>query len=279
MKRFLRTDLACENTFEGKKHISKKDFEFRSYSLNNVDITKVLIKTDEGSKYLKRDIGLYSTVVIGKVWLYNESELLRVRIALAKIIKEALCSLSTVKKILIVGLGNRHITPDALGPMCIDKLGASSKDPRLLLLTPGVKAQTGIKALNLINSTVKATGSDCVILIDALASKSTERLCTTIQVSDSGLSPGSGMGENQEKICFQSVGVPVICIGAPTVVSSSSLVCDIFEQAGIFQIPKSIHEILQDGVDFFVSPKDSDLIISSLSSLISSAITMVLKEL
>ena len=142
------------------------------------------------------------------------------------------------KKLLFIGLGNGEVTPDALGPLVIKNLFVTRhlkgwKEvegcPVVAALAPGVMAQTGMETGEIVEGIVKKIHPDALIVIDALAAKSSERLNRTIQISNTGIAPGSGVGNQRNEITEKTMGVPVIALGVPTVISIPSLACDIMD--------------------------------------------------
>ena len=115
---------------------------------------------------------------------------------------------------------------------------------------------------------------DVVLIIDALAARSCERLSSTVQISDAGISPGSGVGNHRAAITRETVGVPVIAVGVPTVVDSATLVYDALREAGIEEIREPLRKVLENGKSFFVSPKESDVITEQVSQVLADAIAM-----
>ena len=188
---------------------------------------------------------------------------------------------------LAVGLGNRAMTADAVGPESIRAMTATRhlriEDPELFakyseaelsLLAPGVMGETGIEAVELVAGAVKAAAPELVIAVDALAARSVTRLATTVQLSDTGIRPGSGVGNSRRAIDRETLGVPVLAIGIPTVVSSHTLVYDAFRQAGIAdgEIPDRLRELLSEGASFFVSPRESDTVTERAAQLVANAV-------
>jgi spore protease len=189
------------------------------------------------------------------------------------------------KSVLVCGLGNRSITADALGPAVADALvitrhvrlcEASLFDSLFSLevasFAPGVLAQTGIDTGELIRGAVEHVAPDLVVAIDALAARSADRLMTTVQLCDTGIAPGSGMGNHRCRLDRQTLGVPVIAIGVPTVVNSATLIRDALEVGGIGDISPDLERLLEGGRSFFVSPKESDLAVRELSAIIARAL-------
>ena len=133
--------------------------------------------------------------------------------------------------------------------------------------------QTGIETLELLRGAVRSVRPNLVVVVDALAARSCSRLASTVQISDSGIVPGSGVGNYRAAITSETLGVPVIAIGVPTVVNSSTLVWDALKEAHIVEIGDELQAVLENGKSFFVSPKESDLISDAVSELLSDAIS------
>ena len=183
--------------------------------------------------------------------------------------------------VLIAGLGNPDITPDAVGPWCADKILATRHIPKqtkqqlklpplrdVAVISAGVMGKTGIEAGEIIAGVKEKIKPSCIIVIDALAARSVERLGTTIQLSDTGIEPGSGVGNKRQAINEKNLGVPVIAIGIPTVVDASTLTVDLTGKEPV------------EGkyADMMVTPKDTDVISSSGARLIALAINCALQK-
>lgn len=281
-KSYSRTDLACECTADPK--LGKR----REYRRGEFECSELIISAGEEEKFGKK-AGRYVTMSPGKLWLWDDEKAERFAFALAEEIGrffEQLCKteISQETSVLVCGLGNRFITADALGPQVLDKLTVtrhmmgsggifdSLGCSRISAIAPGTLGQTGMEALSLICGAVAAVEPDAVIVIDALAAKSTERLSSTVQLTDTGICPGSGIGNARSEVSRETVGVPVIALGVPTVIDSSTLVYDVLEQAGVGEISDEVGQVLDRGREFFVSPKECDIIIDGVSSLLASAI-------
>ena len=175
-------------------------------------------------------------------------------------------------QILVAGLGNRAMTPDAIGPAAVENLLVTRHMVRALprqfagftsvaALAPGVLAATGMETLELLRGAVQATGSAAVIAIDALAARSRDRLCATVQLGDTGLIPGSGVGNHRKAINAETLGVPVVAVGVPTVIAASLL-----------------GEGTEDDDPLFLTPRDIDEKVRELGRLIGYGITLALQE-
>ena len=144
-------------------------------------------------------------------------------------------------------------------------------------MIPGVLAQTGIETVEMVKSAAQNVTPDLIIAIDALAARSCERLASTIQLSDNGISPGSGIGNMRKAINRENIGVPVLALGVPTVVDSSTLVYDALRKAGIEEVDGELSTVLENGRGFFVSPKESDVITKSVAHLLAQSLDNVFR--
>ena len=286
MKNFTPyTDLACEAEILHEKNKSNTTFE--ETTVNGFKVARLYVCDGEGERQTGKKSGNYITVFSEMIYnIENESF-----DALSNTISSELGTLirKNLKKdassVLVAGLGNREITADNIGPKAVDRLTVTRhlkehnqklfdsfcKTP-LCAIATGVLGQTGIESAELIRGVCEHTKPDIVIAIDALAARSTERLGSTVQISDSGIFPGSGIGNRRSEISRETMGVPVIALGVPTVVSSATLVFDALNKAGYTDIDNEIERILQSGKSFFVSPRQSDMISDKVSLLLARAI-------
>lgn len=289
---YIRTDLAVETIAgpdQGKSTLyEEKDIEFTEEETEGITVSTMHIKSEHGANLTGKPCGIYSTVFIGRIWLEGEDKLDSISHILASHIKQFADRMSPgADNILIAGLGNRDITADAIGPLSVNsinitrhikthdaKLFAQIAESEISSVVPGVLGQTGIETSTLINGAVDNVKPSLVVVIDALAARSTDRLATTVQLCDSGIFPGSGIGNKRTAINQDVLGVPVLVIGVPTVVDSSTLVYDVLEKADIEHIDDKLTEILENGRSFFVSPKECDIAVSELSKLIARSINI-----
>jgi spore protease len=218
----IRTDLISEISSQFKKEEKKEE--------DGITVTKVLLDKEEAKLFSKKE-GTYITIEFEDIT--DTNNFLHVK----KILKEELkVFLKGKENILLVGLGNPDSTPDVLGPNVMDEIVVTSYleefgpleegFSKTAIFKPGVTGQTGIETSCLLKSVVDVYKPDRVIVIDALASKSLSRVCKTIQISDTGIAPGSGVGNKRKEISFKTLGVPVLAIGIPTVVDAVSVVAD-----------------------------------------------------
>ena len=143
-------------------------------------------------------------------------------------------------------------------------------------LAPGVLGQTGMEVAEVIAGAVRRARTDAILAVDALAARDCDRLAATVQLSDTGIAPGSGIGNDRCALTRESLGIPVIALGIPTVVDSSTLVYDALRRAGIEQVTGRLRDILENGRRFYVSPKEADLIAESTARLVARAINRAL---
>ncbi|MBQ7669919.1 MAG: GPR endopeptidase [Clostridia bacterium] len=283
--KYIETDLACES---GK--LSPEEYRSAKYekkTMGEVIVETLTVSDDEGVSESGKKIGTYVTISDDSPRSEKDVSLLSeiIEAELKKLFETIFGKCPDENtKVLIAGLGNRFVTPDALGSKCADKINATRhiKDAYPVLdgmgcadvsvISPGVLGQTGIESSEILRGISRRIGPDLIIAIDAMAARKVSRLATTVQISDAGLSPGGGIGNNRPEIDKESMGCPVISIGSPTVVGSSTLITDALEEAGITDISPALEKILENGKSFFVTLNDSDRIIERISDAISCAI-------
>ncbi|MBQ5743336.1 MAG: GPR endopeptidase [Clostridia bacterium] len=233
-----RTDLAIEAAEMGQ--LTEKDGFLETILPGAIPVSRVKIVSERAEKLSGKPRGNYATVFFDGA--LSDDELFDKAIdRTAEILKEFLKGAPSV---LVVGLGNAEMTADALGPLTVDRLIVSrhlkEQLPELYrqlalgelsALRPGVLGQTGIETAELIRAAVSATSPGAVMVIDALASRRVKRLCATVQISDTGITPGSGVGNHRVRIDRQWLGIPVISIGIPTVVDAATLTADALQKA------------------------------------------------
>lgn len=308
----IRTDLALET----QEKMQEDNVEVKGVRLNeekvnsNLVISTVIIETENGAKTMGKPKGTYITIEASDMDEEDENYHREISEELAKVLKQLLPCQETMS-ILVVGLGNREVTPDALGPNVVDNLyitrhlikeyGAyafeNEKMNYVSSIVPGVMAQTGMETVEIVASIVKETKPDCVIAVDALAARNIRRLNRTIQVTDTGINPGSGVGNHRHGLNEKSIGVPVVAIGIPTVVDAATIVNDTmsnflaalqdlkdfsklgdsFEKLDEAEKYDLIHELMAPNLNtMFVTPKDIDESIKRLSYTVSEGINLAL---
>lgn len=278
----LRTDLAVEAREIAGENIS--GVEFKTYKENNLSISRLKIKNQKAKLSLGKEIGTYITIELPSL-TDNFSETDKRLITIGEEIRRLLPVNGLV---LVVGLGNTEITPDSLGPKASSRVlatrhisGEIARATGLDRLRPvaviqsGVTGQTGIETGEYILSIVKRIKPTAVVVIDALASRRLERLGCTLQISDTGISPGAGVGNHRTKINAETIGVPVIAIGVPTVVDVQTLASDLLGDEYTKQTQKLIRP---NNRDMIVIPREIDLLTERASRLIGFALNGALQN-
>lgn len=286
-KKYSRTDLATEcRAREGAKLENLDGIDFDEEVLDHLTVSHLIISTKEASDIIGKPLGKYVTIGFINPHIMTDEQLKALENTLCGVIREFMYRLCPrCRSVLSVGLGNMDITADSIGPRCLSSITVTrhvkEHDPKLFerlchletsAVTPGVLGQTGFESAGLILSAVKLASPDLVVVIDALAAKSPDRLTCTIQLCDSGISPGSGVKNHRQAINQELLGIPVIAIGVPTVVDASSIIFDALEKSGIQKLSPELETELEKKRDFFVSPKDIDESVKILCSVISNAI-------
>lgn len=296
-----RTDLALE----AREFVEDADsalhgviVEEEQMKNSQITVTRVQITTKNGAKLLGKPMGSYITLEIpqlGEVGEQGEEE--EEFREMTREIGRQLTSLLPKQKedssILVVGLGNREITADALGPSVVEQLcitrhllleyGKNAFRQRrpvmVSSLAPGVMAKTGMESAEIVTGIVKETKPEVVIAIDALAARNTKRLNRTIQISNTGIHPGSGVGNHRSAITEEVLGVPVIAIGIPTVVDAATIVTDAlqrmhkeFKEAAFLKARESV--TLTELHNMYVTAKDIDATIRRLSYTLAEALNI-----
>lgn len=284
MTNYPRTDLAMEvHEALGGEKASIDGVDFKSDEHENYIVKRISIETQEAAKKLGKCTGKY--VTIEAPLLRSDSSSLYYDVS-AAICSELSGMLKLVKSdgVLVVGLGNRRITPDALGPETADKVlitrhmimnapGEFEEHFRSVsALSPGVLGITGIDTSELITMLVARIRPALVIAIDALAARSISRLATTFQISDAGVAPGSGVSLRHSELSEDTLGVRVISIGVPTVVDAATLAADVLNRARA-EVADDMEEI---DANLFVTPNNIDTLIESASSIIALGVNMAL---
>ena len=290
----IHTDLALED----KERFESDNVEISGVSVDEVyneekeiQITTVKILTENGAKVMRKPVGTYITMEAPNMTLPDEEYQMGIAEELAKYLKELLKIEKRDYTALVVGLGNRNVTPDALGPQVIDELrvtrhiikeygkyAMADKEAHMVsAIAPGVMAQTGMESSEIVKGIVSEVKPDFVIAIDALAARNTRRLNRTIQIANTGINPGSGVGNHREGITEETLGIPVIAIGVPTVVSAATIVRDTMESMMTDWEPEEKNKAFDSLIaphlhGMFVTPKDIDDTIQRLSEMISKAL-------
>ena len=313
----IRTDLAMEQKerFESDHvEVSGVVLEEEYDEEKEIKITTVRIETENGAKAMGKPVGTYLTLEAPNMAAADEGYHREISETLAgflgKYMKDTEENQEKGYSVLVVGLGNREVTPDALGPYVVDQLNvtrhivqeygryAVGKGGSRIVsaIVPGVMAQTGMESAEIIRGIVNETTPDLIMVIDALAARSTKRLNRTIQISDAGIYPGAGVGNHRSEITKDTMGIPVIAIGVPTVVDAATIVNDTMENfitaletsetlkgvgvvlqgynsAEKYELVKELIAPHLNGM--FVTPKDIDDTVRRISYTISEAMNVL----
>ena len=290
----VRTDLALEQRerfVSDQIEIPGVAVEETYDDMCEVRVTTVRIETENGAAVMGKPVGNYITLEAPKMAEADESYHREISGKLMEVLEGCLPEKEDGQSILIIGLGNRNVTPDALGPLVVEhlditrhlvkeygKYALDGEANRLVsAVVPGVMGQTGMETVEIVRGIVEETEPDFVIAIDALAARSVRRLNRTIQIADTGIAPGSGVGNHRNAITEETVGVPVIAIGVPTVVDAATIVGDSIEE----YVAKCRDEGMRENKEhlippylygMFVTPKDIDETMERTSYTISEAL-------
>lgn len=286
-----RTDLAMENLESlensGVRPGEKDGLIARTEQIEaDIKVTTVDIVNLKGEALIGKPMGRYVTMEIHNL-MEEEDDLINRAAKALSVELSKLVSHDYDRKVLVIGLGNEKVTPDSLGPTAISKMKITSHLFRIFDcdgdedmsnvsgIAPGVTAVTGMETADLIAKVVELTQPDTVIAIDALAARNIERVSTTIQISDTGISPGAGMGNMRKQLNQQTLGVPVIAIGVPTVIDSKTLILDAAEAMNLPE-PMINNYLHNREMDMVVTSTDIDFVVKAFSDIIAKAVNMTL---
>ena len=297
--RRIRTDLALETT----ERFAEENAEIRGVEVHeeydeekDVRTTVVKIVTENGAKSMGRPQGTYITIEAPELSTPDEDYHREISEELSTHLRK-LIDLKKEKSVLVVGLGNAAITADALGPQVVDNLLMTrhiikeyglrgikhEKMHRISGIAPGVMAQTGMETAEIVQGIVSETKPDVVVAIDALAARSVRRLSRTIQITDTGIHPGSGVGNHRNGLTEENLQVKVIGIGVPTVVDAATIVHDsmahLLDTLEETEQKEFLDEMIAPNLySMFVTPKDVDETIKYLSFTISEGLTIAFSQ-
>lgn len=260
----IRTDLVTEIKAEKQNNLTS--VKTSEEKLNDVRLSTVTISNSADAKIIGKPIGTYCTIYFPRLDFVCDSE----NIIKATVKALSIVTKTPVEKALVVGLGNTDITPDALGPFVVDRVFATrhinnklkhdlglSQLKSVSTITPNVLGKTGIESYDLVCAAKEKINPDIIIAVDALACRDSDRLCKTIQISNTGICAGSGVNNARKPLNRETTGVPVIAIGVPTVIDANSF--------------------FNTSQNMMVTPKEIDLLIEKASSILSRAINVFLQ--
>lgn len=313
----IRTDLALEE----KERFEADNVEVQGVVLEEeydeekeIRISRVRIETENGAKVMGKPVGTYLTLEAPNLAVPDEGYHREISEKLSGFIRELIEANGIQEKddlsVLIVGLGNRQVTPDALGPYVVDNLCVTRHIVKeygkyamgmehanlVSALVPGVMGQTGMETVEIVKGVIEQTKPDIVIAVDALAARNSRRLNRTVQIADTGINPGSGVGNHRNGLTKESLGVPVIAIGVPTVVDAATIVNDTMENLiqaletsdtlkGVGDVLRTYnaaekYELVKELISphlngMFMTPKDVDEMVKQISYTISEGMNML----
>ncbi|MCM1536061.1 MAG: GPR endopeptidase [Clostridium sp.] len=296
----IRTDLALE----ARETVSEADGEMRGIRVEeyykekeDIRVTKVVIDTKNAAKTMGKPMGTYVTMEAPAMVEPDDGYHKEISDCFAEELLRMIPDIEKELSVLVVGLGNREVTADALGPQVVDNLfitrhvvkaygTAAYNCSRMNLVSsiePGVMAKTGMETAEIIKGVIEQTLPDVLIVVDALAARSTKRLNRTIQISNTGIQPGSGVGNHRNALTQESLGVPVIAVGVPTVVDAATIVGDALEKiTGDNLNLNSIryhHEMaFAELNNMYMTGKDIDAVIKRVSFTVSEGINMAMEK-
>ena len=306
----FRTDLALERNevYKEKNKLNEiNGVSVNNETINEVEISRIKILNEEGEKTLQKPAGTYITLDVKKLKLADEERLSKIAETVADELRKIVGEhVNETEDILVVGLGNLYVTPDALGPKVVPEIEVTRhileympsimpEDTRpVSAISPGVLGVTGIETMEILKGVVQNVKPKLLIVIDALATRSIDRISSSIQIADTGIVPGAGVENTRKEISKKTLGIPVIAIGIPTVVDLATITneCivifieslqekamsndylnklkenDNYEEIKEALVPKDYNMI--------VTPKEIDKLIENMSKIVSSAINMAM---
>ena len=310
----FRTDLALErrDLYKKANHIENEvdGIETQEEQLGeNIKITRVKVLNQNGEQAIGKKQGNYITIDIKNIKIAGEEDIQKASEAVTKELKTLLANLvGEQDDVLVVGLGNLYVTPDSLGPKVIQDIDITrhlltympevlDKETRpVSAVSPGVLGTTGIETLEILKGIVDNVKPKLLIVIDALASRSIERISSTVQIADTGIITGAGVGTSRKELTRDTLGVPVIAIGVPTVVEAATIAADsldlfiqkVQEEANSNDFLNSLQEenkyemikevLAPEDYNFIVTPKEIDDLIESMSSVVARGINFATQK-
>ena len=283
----IRTDLAVEakELWEQEPENTTKlsGVVARESHQKGVDITTVQILDEEGEQQLGKPVGTYVTLELTAFGHKERDSLRRSAQVLAKQL-QSLLSLKKGQTVLVAGLGNEAVTPDAIGPKAVHQLVVTrhlvEKMPSLFggyrpvsAITPNVLGLTGLESAEVVGGVVDRTKPDCMIVVDALAASDLRRVCRTVQLCDTGITPGSGVQNGREAFNRQRFGIPVIAVGVPTVAHVPT-VAKLYDET----LDQEKVDTMTGDQSMIITPQDMDAQVARLSKLVAWGINLALQE-
>ena len=290
----IRTDLAMEAR---ELHPSLSGVTEESEEHEGVAVTRIALTTDDVAARLEKRKGRYVTLDAPELSARPLDLFERVSRALSNELSRLMEGLGTCENVLVVGLGNRAITPDSLGPRVVESIYVTRHIKQYMpdalpgpvravsAVAPGVLGVTGVETMEIVRGVVEHCKPDLVIAVDALASRRAARISTTVQLTDAGISPGAGVGNNRTGLDRETLGVPVIAIGVPLVVFATTISQDtislIADETGLHNDEERLKELAAKVIaehigELIVTPKEIDSIVADMTRIVADGINMAL---
>lgn len=290
----IRTDLAMEAR---ELHPSLSGVTEESEEHEGVAVTRIALTTDDAAARLEKRKGRYVTLDAPELSARPLDLFERVSRALSNELSRLMEGLGTCENVLVVGLGNRAITPDSLGPRVVESIYVTRHIKQYMpdalpgpvravsAVAPGVLGVTGVETMEIVRGVVEHCKPDLVIAVDALASRRAARISTTVQLTDAGISPGAGVGNNRTGLDRETLGVPVIAIGVPLVVFATTISQDtislIADGTGLHNDEERLKELAAKVIaehigELIVTPKEIDSIVADMTRIVADGINMAL---
>ena len=290
----IRTDLAMEAR---ELHPSLSGVTEESEEHEGVAVTRIALTTDDAAARLEKRKGRYVTLDAPELSARPLDLFERVSRALSNELSRLMEGLGTCENVLVVGLGNRAITPDSLGPRVVESIYVTRHIKQYMpdalpgpvravsAVAPGVLGVTGVETMEIVRGVVEHCKPDLVIAVDALASRRAARISTTVQLTDAGISPGAGVGNNRTGLDRETLGGPVIAIGVPLVVFATTISQDtislIADETGLHNDEERLKELAAKVIaehigELIVTPKEIDSIVADMTRIVAGGINMAL---
>lgn len=290
----IRTDLAMEAR---ELHPSLPGVTEEKEEREGVSISRITLTTDDAAKRLEKRRGRYVTLDAPELTDRPLDLFERVSRTLADELTHLMEGLGACENVLVVGLGNRAITPDSLGPRVVESVYVTRHIKQYLpdalpgpvravsAVAPGVLGVTGVETMEIVRGVVEHCRPDLVIAVDSLASRRAARISTTVQLTDTGISPGAGVGNNRTGLDRETLGVPVIAIGVPLVVFATTISQDtislIADETGLHNDEERLKELAAKVIaehigELIVTPKEIDSIVADMTRIVADGINMAL---
>lgn len=266
----IRTDLAMERLALAKIYHGRgrgvDGVSHRRTTICGVGVHEMLVETEEAAHILCKPVGKYYTISMDKMIKRCDDGFIDGAKCIATLLQKLMPERG---RVLVVCLGNPRITPDAIGPACSRHIMVTRHLKEYMpdtfadfgsvsMVCPGVLGTTGIETAHIVKGAVDAVQPDGVIAVDALAARSTDRLCRTVQITDTGIEPGSGVGNRRYALSRETLGVPVISMGVPTVVDADTFIYDMTDGEGHSR---------SRGEGMLITPREIDTVVADSAKL------------